>query len=952
MAVSQVRAQINGTWYTLTYNSATGEYEADLNFATPSIGQTGGYFNATVEATSPTAATATASGANMPGLRLVVQDTTAPTLTITSPADGLITAAASVTVSGTAFDSSGLSSVTVNGAPVTIGADNSWSTTVNLSGGANTITVKATDTAGNVSTETLAVTRATSGPELEITSPAAGALVSTESVTVSGTVSDSVSPVASVKVNGVAAAITGTTWTATIPLSEGANTLTAVAENQVGLSTTVTRAVTRDSTAPVLTVTAPENNLVTAADTVIVSGTVTDAGAVTVTVNGQAAALSNGAFSVPVVLEGGSNTITVTATDAAGNAITETITVARATQGPSVAILSPADGFITNQPTALVTGTVSDSVALVSGVTVNGVPATVSGGTFSATVPLSEGDNTLTVTGINSVGLTTTEAVSGTLDTVPPEITITAPGAGQMVSDAAFTVEGTVSDDRSGVAGVTVNGQTATVLNGTYSRALTLAEGANAITAIATDAAGNTATAAGSVLLDTIPPTLTVAYPAGDLITNNPVLTVSGTASDSGSGLESVTVNGVEAPVSGGAYSLDVTLAEGTNTVTVTATDHVGHVTTITRSVLLDTQEPVITLVSPPEGFINSSSPTVVFSAVDEPSGSGVDLNTVKVYLDNALQTSVTVSGGEISFTPTMPDGAHIITVIVNDIAGNERGLSVTYTVDTLPPEMRLLKPYMRHVVDTEAVEISVEATDAGTGVASVTAGAWALAGDGTYSGRVPLKIGENTLIITATDRAGNAIDMELYMIRLVTDRVQADIARLNALYSRPFEEWPAADKAWFWETDCLRGSYDASDRNRVGLAVTFLAGELEKRGYAPDVRENVIHHKVPVYKRGADGNIIFDADGYAEIDHIVEWDDTTWIERDNPTRGPMETYRRNVVAIRDAQWGLVPAPLPETMRHSGIEDWNNIEKVLVETDALFPGYFAWTAGELSAGEF
>lgn len=913
MATSQVRAQINGAWYTLTYNSATGKYEADLSFATPSGS---GYFSATVEAKNSDGQTATLSGTDYPGLRLVVQDTAAPTLTVTAPANGLVTASSSVTVSGTAFDSSGLSSLTVNGNAVTVGADNSWSTTVNLSGGANTITVEATDTARNTSTETLTVMRAVSGPALTITSPAEGALIQTGSVAVSGTVSDSVSPVASVKVNGVAAAITDTTWTATAPLSEGANTLTAVAENQVGLSTTATRAVTRDSTAPVLTVTAPKNNLVTAAEAVTVTGTVSDAGAVTVKVNGSAVTLSGGAFSTGVQLDGGSNTITVTATDEAGNVTTESRTVIRATQGPSVAILSPADGFITNEPTALVTGTVSDSVALVSGVTVNGIAATVSGGTWTATVPLSEGDNTLTVIGTNSVGLTTAETVSGTLDTVPPEITLTAPTTGQMVSDVTFIVEGTVSDDRSGVAGVTVNGQAATVLNGTYSRAITLAEGANAITAIATDAAGNTATATGSVLLDTIPPTLSVASPAGDLITNNPALTVSGTASDSGSGLEKVTVNGVEAPVSGGAYALDVTLAEGTNTVTVTATDRVGHVTTVTRSVLLDTQEPVITLVSPPEGFINSSSPTVTFSTEDKPGGSGVDLGTVKVYLDNVLQTGVTVSGGDISFTPTMPDGAHVITVIVDDIAGNQRGLSVTYTVDTAPPVMYLRKPYMRHVVDTEAVQIEVEATDTGTGVASVTAGGYALTGGGIYSGAVPLAIGENTITITATDAAGNAATEELYMIRLVTDRAQSDVEYLRELIARGQANWTAEGTEWFLRA-ISKGAYNYTDLNRVGVAVEYLAGELERRGYAPKASPK-----------------------------------TDWGEGDTPTRRPMETYRQNVVNIRNAQRGLVPAPLPDTMRKSGIEDWNNIEKALVEVDAAFPNYFAWTAGELSAGEF
>lgn len=833
MAISQVRAQINGTWHKLTYNSTTGKYEVTLTPTAVSSGQSGGYFPVTVEATNSTGQTATLSGSTYPGLRLVVQDTTAPTLTITAPANGYVTSAASVTVSGAVSDNVGVASVTVNGAAATV-TNGTFSKSVSLNAGSNTITVKATDMSGN--------------------------------------------------------------------------------------ATTVTRTVVRDNTGPTLNVSAPSDELVTANASVTVSGTVSDANGVSsVTVNGTAIEVINGSFSKSVTLSAGSNTITVIATDSIGNTTTITRTVSQATQGPLMTIISPVDGFITNESSILVSGTVSDSVATVSGVTVNGVTATVNGEAFSATVPLSEGNNTLTVIGANSVGLTTTETVSGTLDTVPPEISITAPAAGQMVSEATFTVEGTASDDRSGIAGVTVNGAAATVLNGTFSKTLTLTDGVNTITATATDAAGNTASAVGSVLLDTIPPTLTVANPAGDLITNNPALAVTGEASDSGSGLESVAVNGQPVPVSGGEFSLEVTLQEGQNSVTVTAVDRVGHVTTVIRSVLLDTREPVITLLSPPEGFINSGSPTVTFSVADEPGGSGVDIDTVKVYLDGTPQTGVTVSGGTISFMPSMSDGIHVITVTVDDIAGNRRGLSVTYTVDTVPPEMHLRRPYMRHVVDSEMLEVEAEAADEGTGVASVTAGGYSLVGTGIYSGAVPLAIGENTIAVIAADRAGNTISEELYIIRLVTDRTQNDVEFLRGLYTQydSFDDWPESAKAWFSEAACLRGSYDAADLNRVGVAVEFLAEALKNRGYAVNVRPK-----------------------------------TDWTEHDNPTRGKMDGYVSDVTAVRDAQPVFIPVELPATMRQSTIDDWNNIEKALVEADSVFPNYFAWNSGEISCGEF
>jgi hypothetical protein len=72
-------------------------------------------------------------------------------------------------------------------------------------------------------------------PEVAITAPETGKTVSTSTVQVSGTDSYPY-PVASLTVNGVAATVTGGTWTATVPLHEGANTITATATNHVGAS--------------------------------------------------------------------------------------------------------------------------------------------------------------------------------------------------------------------------------------------------------------------------------------------------------------------------------------------------------------------------------------------------------------------------------------------------------------------------------------------------------------------------------------------------------------------------------------------------------------------------------------------------------------------------------------------------------------------------------------------
>jgi hypothetical protein len=83
----------------------------------------------------------------------------APALAITSPADGSNSTAPTITVAGTATtDSTGLTSVTVNGHAVPVDGHDSWQTPVTLTPGPNTITASATDADGLSSQKQITVT--------------------------------------------------------------------------------------------------------------------------------------------------------------------------------------------------------------------------------------------------------------------------------------------------------------------------------------------------------------------------------------------------------------------------------------------------------------------------------------------------------------------------------------------------------------------------------------------------------------------------------------------------------------------------------------------------------------------------------------------------------------------------------------------------------------------------
>lgn len=188
-----------------------------------------------------------------------IPDTTPPTVSISSPTSGQSFTTSPVTVIGTATDpgstSTGVSAVQIqvnstSGTWQTASGTTSWSASVALNSGANTIYVRGQDGAGNYSTiASVSVTYTppeTVPPALTITSPANGAVVASASLLVSGTASDSGlgnSGISSVTVNGISAT-GGTTsgsgtanWSATVTLGLGANLITVAAKDTLSNST-------------------------------------------------------------------------------------------------------------------------------------------------------------------------------------------------------------------------------------------------------------------------------------------------------------------------------------------------------------------------------------------------------------------------------------------------------------------------------------------------------------------------------------------------------------------------------------------------------------------------------------------------------------------------------------------------------------------------------------------
>jgi hypothetical protein len=271
MAISKVRVQINGVWHTLTSTDGktfTGTVTAP---GATSYNLEGGYYDVTVEATNTAGTVATQNASGLAGLKLVVREKIPPVITIVTPSAGAYVTNNKQTIVFTVVDETGGSGVNpefvvvkVDGTEVTgVGRVSttqfSYTPTTALSDGSHTVTIMAADNDGNVA-EPKSVTFKvdTVPPTLNISAPADALVTNAASVVLRGNTNDASSSPVTVKItlNGTdqGAVTVGSdgTFTKTLTLKSGSNTIIVTATDSAGKSSSVTRSATLDTSTPVI----------------------------------------------------------------------------------------------------------------------------------------------------------------------------------------------------------------------------------------------------------------------------------------------------------------------------------------------------------------------------------------------------------------------------------------------------------------------------------------------------------------------------------------------------------------------------------------------------------------------------------------------------------------------------------------------------------------------------
>jgi hypothetical protein len=453
---------------------------------------------------------------------------------------------------------------------------------VSADGEGRTVSGTATDNAGNTRSVTSAAFNVDhTKPTITVAlSPAPrGSAYSSVAVTAHFICDDTVSGVASCPPDQVVS-------------SDGAGqTVTGSATDLAGNTESVTSdPFNIDRSAPSITVTldpAPNTNGWNNSP-VTAHFTCTDAGG-----SGVVSCPANQVFS-----SGGANqSVSGMAIDGAGNTEIVSTTVNLDRTPPELTFASPVNGAFVFTPTLTATGTVTDDLSGVAGVTCDGAQAMVSGTTVGCGVTLARGPNSIAAVAEDLAGNRTSFDLGLNYSRVPV-VKITSPDNLGYLNVSPTTVSGTVDDD---TAQVTINSIPAPAANGSFSIALPLAEGPNVITASASTNDGAVGTASVAVTLDTTPPRVTVTSPPDQFVTTDDSITVSGNVNDIVVGTVNdqqaqVRVNGLSAQVGNRTFvAANVPLAVGPNDIDAVATDRVGnfaHATRIrvTRQVLTQAQ--------------------------------------------------------------------------------------------------------------------------------------------------------------------------------------------------------------------------------------------------------------------------------------------------------------------------------------------------------------------------
>ncbi len=470
------------------------------------------------------------------------------------------------------------------------------------------------------------------------------------------------------------------------------------------------------------------------------------------------------------------------------------------TIAPTIQIITPANGTLTNNPNPQIKAILDDNF---SGIDMETINMTIDGnkastmydnltGILTVDNPqFSDGTHSVVITVVDNAGNSaSTPEWKITVDKTPPVIASLVPQNGALMKTSPAEISAVITDALSGIKAdtisMTLDGVSVSYSYGGASGKVAanftaLADGQHTVTLTVSDNAGNQASATQwHFTIDSVPPVLASSVPANNSILKNATPEISLIASDALSGIVAasivLTVDGL--PV---AHSFDTAtgkisfvpataLLDGWHTITSTASDLAGNSSAASWRIGIDTGSPAISNLSPAPGSLLAVSPAEISATVTD-SFSGISESTISISIDgNSVQHSFDSATGKVSFAPAGPlsDGIHNVILSVSDNAGNSStNPQWQFTVDTAPPAISDLAPADGNISKNSLSAISAKLVDSLSGIKASTI---LLAIDGTSlaaaydsatgiltANSSALADGWHNISLSVSDNAGNS---------------------------------------------------------------------------------------------------------------------------------------------------------------------------------------------------
>ncbi|MEI6825611.1 MAG: hypothetical protein WCK54_08480, partial [Desulfuromonadales bacterium] len=330
---------------------------------------------------------------------------------------------------------------------------------------------------------------------------------------------------------------------------------------------------------------------------------------------------------------------------------------------------------------------------------------------------------------------------------------------------------------------------------------------------------------------DTTGPALTLSTLANGAITNNPTLNVSGTVSDP-SGVASLTVNGATVTVTNGSFTYPVLLLPGSNVITTIAADTLGNSTTDTRTVILDTVAPVLTISTPPDNSKTAQPLALVSGTINETS-------TVAVSTNNGSLQSAAITGNSFSTTVNLASGVNTIAITATDLANNISNAVRTITYDNTSPSLAITDPPQDITTSLNSITIRGTVSDTITATKiSITFNGQLFTppvASGTFSQTLTFPAeGTWPIVVTASDEVGNTTSATRNIIYAVPVNGSCGASNGGAMTAAPTLNLCSTGKAsavsgsgpWTWSCVGVNGGATAFCAASItSYAITATAG-------------------------------------------------------------------------------------------------------------------------------